>query len=155
MKFIDDVLFLGIKDVNNLYKFYNFLGPYFNEISNLFTFTLLRPKYGINFYDPHTLNIDEEIRRYFRDFLAVSAIVSNSIYYANKYNSFQIGYLKGILLVFFTFIIPTLYLHKFSNYFGGRNNYLVLIYGLIFIYLLDFSVNLGMYLYMNFYKKYN
>ena len=155
MKFISDVLFLGIKDVNNFYNFYNFIGPYFNEISNLLTFTLLKPKYNINFYDPHTLNINEEIRRYFIDFIAVSAIVSNSIYYENKYNSFKIGYLKGVLLVFFTFIIPTLYLHKFSKYFGGKNNNLTLLFGLIFIYLLDFSVNLGMYLYINFYKKYD
>mgnify|MGYP001289517473 FL=1 len=151
MKFINDVLFLGISDIKTPYDFYNFIGPYSNEISNLLTFTILRPMFKINFYDPHTHIITEELRRYFIDFVAVCAIVSNSIYYAEKYNDFETGYVKGILLVFFTFIVPTLFLHRFSYGLGGNNNIMRLLYGILFIYLLDFSVNLGMYLYF----KYN
>lgn len=151
MKFINDVLFLGISNIKTPYDFYNFIGPYSNEISNLLTFTILRPLYKINFYDPYTRVLSHELRRYFIDFLAVSAIVSNSIYYAKKYNNFETGYLKGILLVFFTFIVPTLYLHRFSYGLGGNDNKMRLLYGILFIYLLDLSVNLGMYIYF----KYN
>lgn len=153
MKFIKDVVFLGISDINSFYKFYNFIGPYFNEISNLLTFTLLRPKYGINLYDPHTHNESEELMRYFIDFIAVSAIVSNSVYYAEKNEEFEIGYVKGLLLVFFTFIMPTLYLHKFSLTFGKNNNKMRLFYGMLFIYLLDFSVKLCFYIYINYLKE--
>lgn len=151
MKFINDVLFLGISNIKTPYDFYNFIGPYSNEISNLLTFTILRPLYKINFYDPYTRVLSHELRRYFIDFLAVSAIVSNSIYYAKKYNNFETGYVKGILLVFFTFIVPTLYLHRFSYGLGRNDNKMRLLYGLLFIYLLDLSVNLGMYIYF----KYN
>ena len=154
MNFINDVLFLGIRDINSFYNFYNFIGPYFNEICNLLTFTLLKPKYGITLYDPHSNVKSEELTRYFIDFIAVSAIVSNSIYYAEKYKDFEIGYFKGTLLVFFTFIIPTLYLRKFSYTFGKGNNKLRLLYGLLFIYLLDFSVNLCFYIYINYNKTY-
>jgi hypothetical protein len=155
MKFINDVLFLGISNIKTPYDFYNFIGPYSNEISNLLTFAILKPIYKINFYDPYTRVLSHELRRYFIDFLAVSAIVSNSIYYAKKYNNFETGYIKGILLVFFTFIIPTLYLHRFSYSLGGNNNKMRLLYGLLFIYLLDFSVNLGMYIYLKYNKLHN
>ena len=151
MKFINDVLFLGISNIKTPYDFYNFIGPYSNEISNLLTFTILRPLYKINFYDPYTRVLSHELRRYFIDFLAVSAIVSNSIYYSKKYDNFETGYVKGILLVFFTFIVPTLYLHRFSYGLGGNDNKMRLLYGILFIYLLDLSVNLGMYIYF----KYN
>ena len=54
MKFINDVLFLGITNIKTPYDFYNFIGPYSNEISNLLTFTILKPMLNINLYDPHT-----------------------------------------------------------------------------------------------------
>jgi hypothetical protein len=153
MKFINDVVFLGLTNIKTKYDVYNFVGPYFNEISNLLTFTILRPMFNMNFYDPHTQNVSYELVRYFIDFIAISAIISNGIYYATKYDDFKIGYIKGLLLLFFTFIIPTLYLHKFSIFFGRKNNIIQFIYGILFIYLLDFCVNLGMYLYFK-YKKY-
>lgn len=153
MKFINDVLFLGITNIKTPYDFYNFIGPYSNEISNLLTFTILKPMLNINLYDPHTHIFTEELRRYFIDFIAICAIVSNSIYYAKKYKDFKTGYVKGVLLVFFTFIVPTLFLHRFSYGLGGSDNKMRLFYGLIFIYLLDFSVNLGMYLYFKYNKN--
>jgi hypothetical protein len=148
MKFVNDVLFLGISGIKTPYDVYNFVGPYFNEISNLLTFTILKPMYNINLYDTHTRIPNKILTRYFIDFISVCAIVSNALHYSQKYDNFKTGYIKGVLLVFFTFIVPTLYLYKFSYGLGGNNNKMRLFYGLIFIYLLDFAVNLGMYIYL-------
>ena len=71
MKFVNDVLFLGISGIKTPYDVYNFVGPYFNEISNLLTFTILKPMYNINLYDTHTRIPNKILTRYFIDFISV------------------------------------------------------------------------------------
>tara|TARA_Y100000591_G_C21808023_1_gene686110 strand:+ start:197 stop:682 length:486 start_codon:yes stop_codon:yes gene_type:complete len=150
MIFTKDVLLLGIHDIKTLYDIYNFIGPYLNEMANLLTFTILVPFYKYNLYVHNTNDSVELIRRYAIDFLALSSIISNAVYYTRKYQDFKIGFLKGLLLLFFSFIVPTIYLKSFSIGLGGSNNILRFVFGIIFIYLLDFSVNTSMYIYLKY-----
>lgn len=152
MNFINDVIFLGISDIKTLYDFYNFIGPYFNEIANLLTFTILVPYFNINLYSHNSTNQIDIIKRLSIDFIALSSILSNVIYLKKKYN-LKIGILRGTLLVFFSFIIPTLYLKSFCIRLGKNNNLLKFLFGIIFIYLLDFCVNISMYIFKNHLNK--
>ncbi len=152
MNFVKDVLLLGIPDIKTSYDIYNFIGPYFNEIFNLLTFAILVPYFNNNLYVHNSTNPYEIMRRYSIDFIALTSILSNAIYYSKQYD-LKIGFLKGILLLFFSFIVPTFYLKSFCIKLGGNNNILRFIFGIIFIYSLDLCVNLSMFLYMK-YKIY-
>ena len=113
--------------------------PYINEILNLLTIVYFKPYLNLEIYPHAPHNFIEMIKKTIIDFLAITGIVVNSAYNGEKYN-YTIGLIKGILLSFFTFLIPNIFMAKIIKI--PKSNLSKGIVGFIFIYFLDVFVNL-------------
>jgi len=113
--------------------------PFINEIFNLLTITVTKPQYNITLYPHHPHGFNENMLKTFIDFLAITGIVANATKYGANYST-DVGMVKGTLYAFFTFLIPNLFMDSILKV--HKNNMVKILIGIVFIYALDFSVNL-------------
>lgn len=137
-EFIDNVLLLGIKSINDYYGIYAAIMPFINEFANLFTITYFKPYFKKELYPHHANTLNEIIRKSFIDMLAITGIAANASQYGEHYNR-NVGFIKGTLYAFFTFFIPNVFMEKVLGV--SKSYFIKFIVGLIFIYLLDILVH--------------
>jgi len=135
--FVQDVLLLGINNINSDYGLYAALMPFINEFMNLFTITIFKPYYGFELYPHHPKTFKERLFKTTIDTLAVTGIVANASHYGGEYSR-SIGFVKGSLYAFFTFLIPNLFM---SDVLSSKSHMINLLIGIIFIYILDIMVH--------------
>jgi len=147
--FTEDVLYLGIRKIDGYYDLYALIMPFINEILNLLTITIFKPRFNIELYPETPETRKEEFLKTFIDMLAITGIAANASKYGLLYGR-EIGMLKGTLYAFFTFFIPNMFLATVLRY---KSNVTNIVVGIIFIYLLDLTVNALTYLYMDYMSK--
>lgn len=143
-RFIKEVFLLGIHKIDDYYAIYAAIMPYFNEIVNLLTITILKPTFGISLFYHFTTNFHQIIVNSIVTLLSISGILANSVRIANRYTS-EKGLLVGMMFTIFSFVIPNIFMYDFLKLF--KNNFVKLIIGLIVIYILDVIIHLIVYLY--------
>jgi hypothetical protein len=136
--YINDVIFLGYSNVSTKYDIYASLMPFINGILNLFTLTITKPFYNFEIYPNHPKTMFQDILKMSIDILAVTGILAN-VYKYSKLYSINIGFVKGLLYALFTFLIPNLFMLNVLDI--SKTPIIRFIIGIIFIYLLDLSVN--------------
>ena len=143
--FVEDVLLLGINTIDSDYGLYAALMPFINEFMNLFTLTIFKPYFGIEVYPHHPKTTNDRILKTVIDTLAITGIVANASHYGGEYSR-DIGFVKGVLYSFFTFLIPNLFMNRILVY---KSHAVNLFLGLAFIYILDVMVHGSSYYYIN------
>lgn len=143
-RFIKEVFFLGIHKIDDYYAIYAAIMPYFNEIVNLLTISILKPRFGISLFYHFTTNFHQIIVNSIVTLFSISGILANSVRVANRYTSDK-GLLIGMMFTIFSFLIPNIFMYDFLKLF--KNNFVKLIVGLIVIYILDVIIHLIVYLY--------
>lgn len=143
-RFIKEVFFLGIHKIDDYYAIYAAIMPYFNEIVNLLTITILKPRFGISLFYHFTTNFHQIIVNSIVTLLSISGILANSVRIANRYTSDK-GLLVGMMFTIFSFLIPNIFMYDFLKLF--KNNFVKFIAGLLVIYILDVIIHLIVYLY--------
>jgi hypothetical protein len=146
----NDVIFLGYSHINTKCDIYAALMPFINEILNLVTLTITKPYYNFEIYPHHPKTMFQDILKTSIDMLAVTGIVANASKYGKLY-SINMGFVKGSLYALFTFLIPNLFMLNVLDI--SKNHITRFIIGLIFIYLLDLSVNYLSCMYIDLYEK--
>ncbi len=148
-----DILTLHITDIKNTSDFLLFITPFFNEFANLFTITLFLPIFKYNLYAHHPKSGIEIFVKSLIDLIALSGIAANSAYVASSEEEqnvgFQLGAVKGMLYLFFAFMIPNLFMEDFLSMLPNQNMIRLGI-GILFIYILDVCVHS---LYCQYYKR--
>jgi len=147
--FKEDVLYLGIRTMDGYYDLYALIMPFINEILNMLTLTILKPYFNLELYPDTPTTRKEEFLKTFIDMLAITGIAANASKYGILHGR-ELGMLKGSLYAFFTFFIPNLFMARVLRY---KSNVVNLAIGIIFIYLLDFTVNAITYLYVEYTTK--
>jgi hypothetical protein len=130
---LESILKLQIsKDTFTLFKLFNLLAPFSNEIANLLTIS------GVaNLYPHHAISRTDTLKKSFFDMLALSGIISNSVITGNTY-SYNFGLIKGILYLTFAFLIPNIFMHDIVNLDIFKNN--KLLSGLLIVYCLELTI---------------
>jgi hypothetical protein len=136
--YLNDVLFLGYSHIKTKYDIYAALMPFINEILNLVTLTITKPYYNFEIYPHHPKTMFQDLLKTSIDMLAVTGIVANAAKYGKLY-SINMGFVKGSLYALFTFLIPNLFMLNILDI--SKTPIIRFIIGIIFIYLLDLSVN--------------
>ena len=134
----NDVIFLGYSHIKTKYDIYASLMPFINGILNLVTLTITKPFYNFEIYPNHPKTMFQDILKMSIDILAVTGILANVYKYCKLY-SINMGFVKGFLYALFTFLIPNLFMVNLLDL--SKSPIIRFIIGLIFIYLLDLSVN--------------
>jgi len=137
MNFTEDVLLLGLNNIDSDYGVYAAFMPFINEFMNLFTITITKPNFGFELYPHDPSSLKGKILKTSVDTLAITGIVANAAHYGNHYSR-GIGLLKGTLYAIFTFLIPNLFM---SRILVSKSHIINLLLGIIFIYLLDVMVH--------------
>ena len=137
--FYEDIVKLGWGHIKTNLDVYAALMPFINEIFNLLTITVTKPYFKFILYPHHPNGMNEIILKTFIDKLAVTGILVNAAKYAVTH-SLDVGIVKGCLYAFFTFFVPNVFMSDVIAPF--KNNAVKLLVGMIFIYCLDFCVNL-------------
>ena len=148
--FVKKVLLLNIQSIKDKYGIYSAVMPFFNEIVNLLTITILKPNFGVELYFHNPVTMLQRIINSIGYILSISGIIANSTNYTVNYNKYK-GLFVGVLYTIFSFIIPNLLLQKMLSPF--HNNYVKLFTGIIIIYLLDVLIHFIVYLYTKYIKK--
>lgn len=146
--FVKDVLFLGIGKIDDYYELYAAIMPFINEIFNLFSITVFKPRFGLNLYPHSPHGMGQIIFKSLVDMLAITGIAANAAEYGNNYAR-SIGLIKGSLYAFFTFFVPNVFMEGLLGVY--KSNLMKFIIGILFIYILDVCVHGISY----FYIKYN
>ena len=139
--FVKDILFLQFPNVESPYDVFCIIAPYINEITNVITICITKPYYNISLYPHYSNNFKRNLIKMCIDVIAIFGISANASKYGETYNKIA-GLIKGIILSMFSFFIPNLFLRPFLENFSS--NHLKFLFGLLFIYLMDFMVNLLM-----------
>jgi len=147
----DDVIFLGYKHIKTKYDIYAALMPFINEILNLITLTITKPYYNFEIYPHHPKTMNQDMLKSIIDMLAITGIVANAAKYSKLY-SMNMGFVKGSLYALFTFLIPNLFMHNILNITKSHLGQFII--GIIFIYLLDLSVNYLSCSYIKYYENF-
>ena len=113
-------------------EIFNLIAPFSNEIANILTISNV---YNIYAHEPKTPN--ERMLVVMFDLVGLVGIASNVAYTTKKYN-FNVGLMKGILLILFSFTIPNFFMYDTLK---GYSDYTKLSFGLIIVYLLDVYLN--------------
>ena len=137
--FYEDIVKLGWGHIKTNLDLYAALMPFINEILNLLTLTITKPYFKVILYPHHPHNFYEIVLKSFIDKLAITGILVNAAKYTLSH-SIDVGIMKGCLYAFFTFFVPNVFMNDIISPFKG--NLTKLIVGFIFIYSLDFCVNL-------------
>lgn len=145
----DDIMFLGYSHIQTGYDFYAAFMPFINEILNLLTLTITKPYYNFELYPHHPKTMYQDILKTTIDMLAVTGIAANAAKYGNTYTR-NLGFVKGTLYAIFTFLIPNLFMQPILDI--AKSPIIRLILGIIFIYVLDLSVNFLSCKYIEFYE---
>lgn len=139
-----DILTLHMLDIRTMTDFLLFITPFFNEFANLFTLTLFMPLYKLNLYAHHPHTMMEVFIKSLIDMVALGGIVANAAFVASQEAdpsiAFQLGVVKGLLYLFFAFMIPNLFMGDFLGMLP-KNNVLKLLAGIVLIYVLDVCVH--------------
>ena len=146
----NDVVFLGYSHIKTKYDMYAALMPFINEILNLVTLTITKPYYNFEIYPHHPKTMLQDILKTTIDMLAVTGIVANAAKYSKLY-SINMGFVKGSLYALFTFLIPNLFMLNVLDI--SKTPMVRFIIGIIFIYLLDLSVNYLSCMYLDYTKR--
>lgn len=147
----NDVIFLGYSHIKTIYDLYASIMPFINEILNLITLTITKPYYNFEIYSHHPKTMNEDILKGIIDMLAITGIVANAVKYSKLY-TMNMGVVKGSLYALFTFLIPNLFMHNILNI--TKSHFVQFIIGIIFIYLLDVSVNYLSCMYIKYYENF-
>tara|TARA_Y100000741_G_C18240221_1_gene553377 strand:- start:478 stop:981 length:504 start_codon:yes stop_codon:yes gene_type:complete len=137
--FYEDIIKLGWGHIRTNLDVYAAFMPFINEIFNLLTITVTKPYYNVVLYPHHPNGMNQVILKTLIDTLAVTGIVVNAAKYTGTH-SLDVGIVKGCLYAFFTFFLPNVFMSDVIAPF--KNNMMKLLAGMIFIYMLDFCVNL-------------
>lgn len=143
--FVEDVLLLGVNKIDGGYGLYAALMPFINEIMNLLTLTIFKPYFGFEIYPHHPKTTKEGILKTVIDTLAITGIVANASHYGGHYSR-DIGFVKGTLYAFFTFLIPNLFMNSVLT---SKSHMMNLFLGIVFIYILDIMVHGTSYYYIH------
>merc|ERR1712070_234583 len=97
----------GISDSSfeGFFSVFRLLGPFANELANVVTITL-----PINLYPHHTANFLQNVEKTLIDTIAIMGIMSNVAYYSQATGYESIGFMKGALLLIFSFCAPNLFM---------------------------------------------
>ena len=139
--FAKDILLLKFPYVKSGYDVFCIIAPYINEITNVITIAITKPLYNISIYPHYSNSFKRNVMKMCIDVLAIFGISANASKYGEEYNKIT-GLTKGIILSIFSFFIPNLFLRSFLKKF--KSNYFKLLFGFLFIYGMDFMVNLLM-----------
>mgnify|MGYP001499379254 CR=1 FL=1 len=139
-----DILTLHVTDIQNIEDFLLFITPFFNEFANLFTLTIFLPLYKLNLYAHHPSSTMELFIKTLVDMIALGGIAANASYVGSQEEdqriAFQLGTAKGLLYLFFAFMIPNLFMEDFLKMLPN-NQYAKLAIGILFVYFLDVCVH--------------
>jgi hypothetical protein len=146
----NDVIFLGYKHIKTKYDIYASLMPFINGVLNLVTLTITKPFYNFEIYPSQPKTRFQYILKTTIDILAFTGIIANSSKYGKLY-SINMGFVRCFLYVLFTVLIPNLYM---INVLDISNIPIIrIIIGVIFIYLLEISVNYLSLIYIDLYEQ--
>uniref|UniRef100_A0A6C0JEC1 Uncharacterized protein n=1 Tax=viral metagenome TaxID=1070528 RepID=A0A6C0JEC1_9ZZZZ len=141
--FVDDIIFVGFKDIHTTEEWILKLLPLVNDIAHIFTIAS-----GIPIYPHYIKNMVELIKRCSIDFLALTGIVGNAAYKTEKYSKMD-GIVYSLALLFFGFLIPNFILEPILKKFPKSLKFIV---GIIVIYGLEICIAL-VYRQYKIYKK--
>ena len=136
--FIDDVIFLGIRNISDTYGMYAAIMPFINEIANVFTLTIFKPAFGLNLYPRTPHGLKQIVVKAFIDMLAITGIAANASEYGSSYMRNH-GLVIGSIYALFTFFIPLIFIQGLLNVYESRT--MKFIIGMAFIYCLDVFVH--------------
>ena len=128
---VKSILTLGITKNTTYKELFNIITPFANEIANVITSAGI---YELYVHHPETIN--QKFQVFILDFVALVGLCSNVATTAKIYN-FNIGLIKGVLLVVFSYLIPNFFMNPFLEKYSTRMR---LIIGL-FCYLLSRTIH--------------
>ena len=142
------ILSLHLNDIKHWSGFLIFIAPFANEIANLLTITILKPRWEINLYPHDPIGFKQDIIKTFIDLIALGGIVYISSQEAKNTQNITNGFVIGLLYLIFAFAIPNLFMSDLLKSFP-QNNMIKLCLGLVFIYILELSISSTMCIYKN------
>ena len=129
---IKKILTLGINKNITYKEAFNIITPFANEIANVITISGI-----MKLYVHHPETINQKIQVFILDFVALVGLCSNVAKYSKEYN-YNMGLMKGVLLVVFSYLIPNYFMNTFLEKSSPKYRLLV---GLFTIYCLELYIS--------------
>jgi hypothetical protein len=129
---IKSILSIGINKNITYKELFNIITPFANEIANVITISGI-----MKLYVHHPESINQKFQVFILDFVALVGLCSNVATYSKKYN-YNMGLVKGVLLVVFSYLIPNFFMNTFLQKVQPKYRLLV---GLLTIYCLELYIS--------------